>query len=84
MIIKAVPAVADLDPLVREICTWVPEKCSKQPVLTANRKLKYLSSHLATDLYIARNATRTIDQRDNKYRLRRIFARVRYFFFEQK
>ena len=62
----AVPAVAALDPRVQEICTWVPGRCTKQPVLTASRKLKYLSSHPAIDPYTAGNATRTIDQRDTK------------------
>ncbi len=53
-------------PRVQEICTWVPERCTKQPVLIASRKLKYLSSHQAIDLYIAGNATRTIGQRDTE------------------
>jgi hypothetical protein len=50
---------AVLDPAVQE-------RCIKQPVLTARRKLKYLSNHLAIGLYTARNATRTIDQRDTE------------------
>jgi len=63
---KGGSASAVLDPQVREICTWLQGRCTKQRVLIANRKLKYLSSHLATDLFTARNATRTTDQRDSK------------------
>jgi hypothetical protein len=66
MIEEAETAAADSDQPVREICTWAPEKCTKQLVQTANRKLKYPSSHQVTDRYIAGNATRTIDQRDFK------------------
>ena len=40
------------------------EKCTRQPVQTAVRKPKYLSSHPATDRYIAGTATRNINQRD--------------------
>jgi len=40
------------------------EKCTRQPVQTAVRKLKYLSSHPVTDRYIAGTATRNINQRD--------------------
>ena len=65
MIEKVNPEVADSDQPVREICTWAREKCLRQPVQTANRKLKYHSSHPATGRYIAENATRTIDQRDS-------------------
>ncbi len=43
------------------------EKCTKQHVLTAVRKLKYLLCHRVTDLYIAGNATRNTNQRDIKY-----------------
>jgi len=43
----------------------VRERCTKQLVRTVVRKLKYLSSHPATDRYTARNATRNINQRDN-------------------
>jgi hypothetical protein len=39
------------------------ERCTRQPVLTASRKPRYLSSLQATDLYTAGNATRTIDRR---------------------
>ena len=35
------------------------EKCIRLPAQTAVRKLKFHSSHLETDLFIARNATRT-------------------------
>jgi len=42
----------------------VQEKCTRQLALTANRKPKYLSSHPATDLYIAGIATRNINRRD--------------------
>jgi hypothetical protein len=59
-------AVAASGQLVREICTWVQERCTKQLALTANRKLKYPSSHPVTDLYTAGIATRTIDQKDTK------------------
>jgi hypothetical protein len=48
---------AVLDPAVQE-------RCTRQPVQTAVRKLKYLSSHPVTDRYIAGNATRNINQRD--------------------
>jgi hypothetical protein len=41
-----------------------PEKCTKQRVLTANRKQRYLLYHQATDLYIAGNVTRNISHRD--------------------
>jgi len=44
-----------------------PEKCIKQLVQIAVRKLKYLLYHLVTDLYIAGNAIRSISQRDIKY-----------------
>ncbi len=40
------------------------ERCTRQHVQTAVRKLKYLSSHPATDRYIAGNATRNINRRD--------------------
>jgi len=40
------------------------EKCTRQPVQIAVRKPKYLSSHPATDRYIAGTATRNINQRD--------------------
>ncbi len=49
---------ADLDRAVRE-------RCTKQLVQTVVMKLKYLSSHPATDRYTAGNATRNINQRDN-------------------
>ncbi|KCZ71834.1 hypothetical protein ANME2D_01889 [Candidatus Methanoperedens nitroreducens] len=54
------------DQVVREICTWVAEKCTKQLVQTVIRRLKYHSSHPATDRYTAENAIRTINQRDTK------------------
>jgi len=44
------------------------ERCTRQPVLTAVRKLKYLSSHPVTDRYIAENATRNINQRDTNFK----------------
>lgn len=47
----------------------VQEKCTKQHALTANRKPKYLSSHPATDLYTAGNASRSTDQQDTSYTL---------------
>jgi hypothetical protein len=40
------------------------EKCTKQHAQIANRKQKYLSYHLVTDLYIAENATLNTNQRD--------------------
>ncbi len=44
------------------------ERCIKQPVLTADRKLKCHSCHPVTDLYTAGNATRSTDhQEDTKY-----------------
>jgi hypothetical protein len=42
------------------------EKCIKQLVRIANRKQKYLSYHLVTDLYIAENATQSTNQQDIK------------------
>ncbi len=43
------------------------EKCIKQHVQTASRKLKYLLCHQATDRYIAENVTRSTSQQDIKY-----------------
>jgi hypothetical protein len=43
------------------------EKCIRQLVLIAVRKLKYLLYHLVTDLYIAGNVIRSISQKDIKY-----------------
>jgi hypothetical protein len=43
------------------------EKCIKQRVQIAVRKLKYLLYHLVTDLYIAGNAIRSTSQKDIKY-----------------
>ncbi len=43
------------------------EKCIRQHVLIAVRKLKFLLCHQVTDLYIAGNATRSISQKDIKY-----------------
>jgi hypothetical protein len=40
------------------------EKCIKQHVLIATRKQRYLLYPQATDLYIAGNVTRNINQRD--------------------
>ncbi len=40
------------------------EKCIKQHVLIASRKLKYPLCPQATDRYIAGNAIRNISQRD--------------------
>ena len=40
------------------------EKCIKQHVLIASRKLKYPLCHQATDRYIAENAIRNTSQRD--------------------
>ncbi len=65
MIEEVNPEVADSGQPAPEICTWAREKCLKQPVQTANRKQKYHSSHPATGLFIAENATRIIDQRDS-------------------
>jgi len=42
------------------------EKCTKQHAQIANRKQKYLLYHLATDLYIAENATQSTNQQDIK------------------
>ena len=42
------------------------EKCIKQHVLTAIRKLKYPSCHQVTDPYIAGNVIRSTSQRDIK------------------
>ena len=42
------------------------EKCIKQHVLIASRKLKYPLCHQATDRYIAEIATRNISQQDTK------------------
>jgi hypothetical protein len=54
-------AVAALDQ------TTVQGKCTRQYALTANRKLKFLSSHPVTDLYIAGNVSRTTDLKDTNY-----------------
>ena len=40
------------------------EKCTKQLVLIANRKQRYLLYHQATDPFIAGNVTRSTNQRD--------------------
>ena len=40
------------------------EKCIKQHVRTANRKLKYLLCHRATDRYIAEIVIRSTSHRD--------------------
>ncbi len=40
------------------------EKCTKQRVLTANRKQRYLLYHLVTDQFIAENAMPSTNQRD--------------------
>ena len=42
------------------------EKCIKQHVQIAVRKLKYPLCHQATDLYIAGNVIRSTSQRDIK------------------
>ena len=42
------------------------EKCIKQHVLTASRRLKYPLYHQVTDPYIVENAIRSISQRDIK------------------
>ncbi len=42
------------------------EKCTKQLVQIANRKQKYPLYRLATDPYIAGNATQSTNQRDIK------------------
>ena len=42
------------------------EKCIKQHVQIAVRKLKYPLCHQAIDLYIAENAIRSTSQRDIK------------------
>ena len=59
MIVEAVSAVA------AEVSAD-QEKCIKQLVLTANRKLRYLLYHLVTDPFIAGNVTQSINQRDIK------------------
>ena len=43
------------------------EKCTRQRVLSAIKKQRYLSYHQATDPYIAGTATRNISQRDTNY-----------------
>lgn len=45
----------------------VQERCTKLLVLTAARKLKYPSFPLPTVPYIARNVTRSINQRDSNW-----------------
>lgn len=47
-----------------EAVSAAQERCIKQPVQTVARKLKYLSSHQVTDLYIAGTASRNTNQRD--------------------
>jgi hypothetical protein len=51
------------------------EKCIKLHVQTAVRKLKYHLFLRATDLYIAGNATKVINQRDIKNILVNIFIK---------
>ena len=47
-----------------EVSAADQEKCTKQHAQIANRKQKYLSYHLVTDLFIAENATQSTNQRD--------------------
>ena len=61
---EAVSAAAEA--AVAEASAADQEKCTKRLVLTANRKQKYLLYHLATDLYIAENATPSTNQQDIK------------------
>lgn len=47
-----------------EAVSAAQERCIKQPVQTVAKKLKYLSYHQVTDLYIAGTASRNTNQRD--------------------
>jgi len=64
MIEEAVSAAAEA--VAAEVSAADQEKCTKQLVLIANRKQKYPLYHLATDLYIAENATPSTNQQDIK------------------
>ena len=66
MIEEAVSAVAEAAVAAAEASVADQEKCIKQLVQIANRKQKYLSYHLVTDLYIAENATQSTNQQDIK------------------
>jgi hypothetical protein len=59
---EAVSAVA----AEAEVSAADQEKCTKQLVLIANRKQRYLLYHQATDPFIAGNVTRSTNQRDIK------------------
>jgi hypothetical protein len=65
MIEEAVSAVAEAA-VAAGVFPADQEKCTRQLVLTANRKLKYLLYHQATDPFIVGNATQSINQRDIK------------------
>jgi len=66
MIEEAVSAVAEAAVAAAEASVADQEKCIKQLVQIANRKQKYLSCHLVTDLFIAENATQSTNQQDIK------------------
>ena len=61
---EAVSAAAEA--VAVEVSAADQEKCIKQLVQIANRKLKYPLCHQAIDLFIAGNATRSTNQRDIK------------------
>ena len=63
---EAVSAAAEAVAAAAEVSAADREKCIKQLVQIANRKQRYLLYHLATDLFIAENATPSISQRDIK------------------
>jgi hypothetical protein len=63
---EAVAAEAEVAAAEAEASAADQEKCTKQLVLIVNKKQKYLSYHLATDLFIAENATPSTNQRDIK------------------
>jgi len=61
---EAVSAAAEA--VAAEVSAADQEKCTKQHVLIANRKQRYLSYHQATDPFIAGNVTQSTNQRDIK------------------
>jgi len=63
---EAVSAAAEAVAAEAEASAADQEKCTKQHALIVNKKQKYLSYHLETDLFIAENATPSTNQRDIK------------------
>jgi peptidoglycan hydrolase-like protein with peptidoglycan-binding domain len=57
---------------VAVISQVAPEKCTRQYVLTANRKQKYRSNHPVTGLYTAGNVSRITDHQESTDSFHRI------------